>query len=768
MTTKESAVATSARHPIIAHWSLASWALVKSTGFPYELLERLRSADIAAAVAAGDERAITDSIRECVSSLIATCFDERFLEAVMLSSRGAYQQLHHWLARSPDTTQLRSDDRRKALLAAMYLQRMCAKNESTSFFGPVYWAEVKAGEGLVFDPGEPARPRIRTYWTHWAAQAVADAMSADQDILTGLVPSHPHHLVRRDGQYLAVRFGDWPIEVAELEPPAVGTLASRLLARCDGRTDAASLARAENVDVADAVAALHELDRRGLVDFRLRIPVGVIDPLAALRESVVVRQLPPGSRWHTVLHTLDQRISALRDAGSLEARRAALSEVLTAFTTETGVAAEKDAGRHYADRSAVVEDGHFPWRGFTIGEPMYDYLRMEMPVVLDLLFELSLARRRQRVQVIAEWFTRVFGQGSVPLDRVLAAASATGLGPLLRSVDDLALAEGPSALTDVLLANAGRSRVYLSMDWARARAADIDFDTWCVAGADLFVDAADLTSVNADDYQVVVGEVHGLHDQLLQGLWPALHPRRAEFEAEIGALIGGLTDGRICDPVLGHWRKTLARSAVLPEIEFIGDSPRAAADVASAADLLVNAKSGRLTLECPTLGRVYLTRPPLFSWRDEVESVFAPFTGARLIGAEDMFRPVDNVDHLPRLTVGRTVVHRETWRIHGAGQASWSSLSAVNQRHVLQLREKYGLPDRVYVKFPGEPKPVFVDFATPVLVDLFFRHYNRACGPVTVSEMLPDDSGLWLRDHAGRHTSELRFGYYRRPSEVDA
>jgi hypothetical protein len=290
----------------------------------------------------------------------------------------------------------------------------------------------------------------------------------------------------------------------------------------------------------------------------------------------------------------------------------------------------------------------------------------------------------------------------------------------------------------------------------------VDFDTWCVAGADLFADAPSIEAINAGDFQVVVGEVHGLHDQLLQGLWPALHPRRAEFETEIGALIDGLTDGRVCDPVMSHWRKTLARSEVLPEIEFLGASPRGPGEVARAADLTVSAESGRLVLECPALGRVYLTRPPLLSWGDEVESVFTPFTGARLIGADDMFRTLGDAEHLPRLTIGRTVVHRETWRIPASGRTSWSSLSPGNQKRVHRLREEHGLPDRVFAKFPGEPKPIFIDFAVPVLVDLFSRHHDRATGPVVVSEMLPDHDGLWLHDHDGRHTSELRFGYYRR------
>ncbi|MFD7080204.1 lantibiotic dehydratase [Streptomyces sp. NPDC059918] len=750
--------------PTTTHWDLSSWALVKSTGFPYELLERLRAESIADLVAGDDDKAIADAIEGCVHRLVDTCLEGRFLEAVMLSSRGAYEQLHRWLADGPDPGRLRSGDRRKVLLAAMYLQRMCAKNESTSFFGPVYWARVCPGEGLVLETGEPAPARTRTYWTHWAAEAVADVMSADPEVLAQLAPSIPPQLVQREGEYIAVRFVDWPIEVERLQPPDPASLDGRLLARCDGRVDAAGLARAESAEIEVVTAALGELDRRGLVDYRVQVPTGAIDPLSALRDRAAALRGPAGPRWCSVLDTLGERSAALQEAGSLKERRDALSGVFAAFSEVTGAAAERAAGRHYADRSVVIEDGHFPWDRFDIRDPLYGYLRTDMPVLLDLLFELSLARRRRRVEMINEWFVDSFGCGSVPLDRVLTRANADGLGQRLRSADDQVLAGGPSALTDELLRNTDRSRVQLDMDWARRRAGAVDFDTWCVAGADLFVDASSLEAVNAGSFQVVVGEVHGLHDQLLQGLWPALHPQREAFEAEIGTLIDGLTDGRICDPVMGHWRKTLARSEVLPEIEFRGVSARGAGDVARAASLHMSAKSGSLSLESTTLGRVHLTRPPLYSWGDEVESVFTPFTGARLIGADDMFRRLDGADHLPRLTLGRTVVHRETWRIPTHRKKSWTSLSVENQRFVHGLREQYGLPERIYAKFPGEPKPILVDFAVPALVDLFSRHCARTTGPVVVSEMLPDRDGLWLRDQAGRHTSELRFGYYRRSS----
>ncbi|MFI5783175.1 lantibiotic dehydratase [Nocardia sp. NPDC051570] len=743
-------------------WALASWVLVKSTGFSYDVLERLRIDDIRASVAEGDEQAVNAAITECVKHLVEAYRDPRLLEAVLLSSSTAYQQLHRWLAADPDVARLRSDDRRRVLTAAMYLQRLCAKNESTSFFGPVYWARVGGLDGIVLDLGDSQPPLLHTGWTYWAAEAIAEAISADPGVRPWIAPSLPPNLVHRDGQYALVGYGEWPIEIVELGEPQRSDLEVRLFRRCDGHTTAIALADAEGLDLTTVIEVLDDLERRRLLRFGLVVPAGLIDPFLPLVEFA--RALPPvvGRRWCEVLEDLEQWRNRFSSGGSLSERQMALCGTERSFTAVTGRHSQRAAGQHYADRTVLIEDGLFPWRRFDIGEPVSGYLRHEAPVVLDLLFELSLARRRRSVELITDWFARTFGpHHCVPLDVVLAEATATNLAAALRAEEARTTIDGPSALSDELVARCGESRVTVDLEWGQRRAERVDFDTWCVAGADLFVSAADLNEINAGTFDVVVGEVHGLHDQLLQGLWPAMHPRRTEFEAEIGELISGLTDGQICDPVLGHWRKTVARSEVLPEVEFLGHSPRPSGSVGRAAGLTVRLDAGRLVLESTELGRIYLTRPPLFSWTAEIESIFTPFTGARLIGAEDMFRPLDGLDHLPRFTIGRTVVHRETWRIPPPRRRGWRSLSVGNQLEMWRLKDKYGLPDQIYAKFPGEPKPIFVDFMAPVLVDIFSRHYSRATEPVTVSEMLPDPQRLWLHQEQGRHTCELRFGYYR-------
>ena len=77
-----------------------------------------------------------------------------------------------------------------------------------------------------------------------------------------------------------------------------------------------------------------------------------------------------------------------------------------------------------------------------------------------------------------------------------------------------------------------------------------------------------------------------------------------------------------------------------------------------------------------------------------------------LIAAVRAYDPFPADGHRARITIGRTVWRRETWRIPPAqgparpqGAASWA--------------RGLGLPRRVFVLSPGELKPIYVDFDSP-------------------------------------------------------
>lgn len=68
----------------------------------------------------------------------------------------------------------------------------------------------------------------------------------------------------------------------------------------------------------------------------------------------------------------------------------------------------------------------------------------------------------------------------------------------------------------------------------------------------------------------------------------------------------------------------------------------------------------------------------------------------------------------------------------------------------------YGMPRYFFAKVAEEPKPFFVDLDNPFLVEIFCRLAAKTTR-LTVSEMLPGPDELWLSDLDGhRYTSEIR------------
>jgi hypothetical protein len=74
-----------------------------------------------------------------------------------------------------------------------------------------------------------------------------------------------------------------------------------------------------------------------------------------------------------------------------------------------------------------------------------------------------------------------------------------------------------------------------------------------------------------------------------------------------------------------------------------------------------------------------------------------------------------------------------------------------------------GMPRFVFVKTPAEVKPFYVDFESPVYIDLFAKLVRQALnaekkeGRIRVTEMLPRHDECWLIDAEDeRYTSELR------------
>jgi len=108
------------------------------------------------------------------------------------------------------------------------------------------------------------------------------------------------------------------------------------------------------------------------------------------------------------------------------------------------------------------------------------------------------------------------------------------------------------------------------------------------------------------------------------------------------------------------------------------------------------------------------------------------------------------------------VVARESWFFAAADLVSKKQGSMLETfGEARRWSRELGFPRYVFAKVDSEPKPIFVDFESPVYVDILARLIRQALeknadARVSVVEMHPSLDELWLRDSAGQYyTSEL-------------
>jgi Lantibiotic dehydratase, N terminus len=426
----------------------------------------------------------------------------------------------------------------------------------------------------------------------------------------------------------------------------------------------------------------------------------------------------------------------------------ALGDLDRAFEELTGRPASRRPGQTYAARTLLYLDCMRDL-DVTVGPGLRDELAATLPPLL--------AGARWYSGQVYEAARQIIGEaaaagGSRSLERVLEEAR-----PALRHLPELAAAANGDLRRrwSVLLAGPDPATIA-----ARAAAAFADYTpAWPVSvyqSADVQIAAASQSALNAGDYLCVVGDFHPGANPLGQAMFATRHPDRERFLDAIASDVGTL-------PFLIPARDVgMQTTRNMPAITRPGDMHVAATPRDRMPD-------GYRTLQAADLitdGEIVTT--PDGSWQAPLAHLlWLPMLIAG-VHAYDSF-PVSPADgHGPRITIGRTVWRRETWDIpaeQGPGRpevaASWA-------------RDR-GLPRRVFALSPGELKPVYVDFESPVLTRILCRQIRRAAlgfpaRPVRFTEMLPGPGDCRLADQDGRrYTSELRLvavDLARRPPTV--
>jgi hypothetical protein len=130
--------------------------------------------------------------------------------------------------------------------------------------------------------------------------------------------------------------------------------------------------------------------------------------------------------------------------------------------------------------------------------------------------------------------------------------------------------------------------------------------------------------------------------------------------------------------------------------------------------------------------------------------------------AVNAFKPVARGARGPRITIDRLVIARRSWTFPAA-EVAWAAELSESDRFLGARRWwlQHGLPQRAFYTVPVEDKPTFVDFDSLAFVNILAKAIRKSVveenGSVTLTEMLPDQSQLWLQDRDGnRYTSEFR------------
>jgi hypothetical protein len=688
--------------------------------------------------------------------------DQRFREALLWQNRHALHTGVDALLRQPVATGSRSSKyRQHEALVVNYIQRYCAKNDTIGFFGPVGWAFLRDdGPAVRSQPGAGLLASRSLFFDGWGIDALAELLARDEALHPWLSPRRLPH-VHIEGTTLHL----------PLVPPArIPAAQAAVLAACDGTRSAQDLARRLVSDptsgissAADVYKILRKQCALNRIVWTLEIPAEGLFPEQRLRQQLQqITDEPLRLRALAALNELESARDAIADArGDVERLGQAIEHLETRFTELTGVPATRRAGSTYAGRTLVYED-----------------CRRDVEVDFGPAFTATLGQALAPIFTSARWYTyraaqlyrAAFKNIYQELSRKQGARSVDFASfwlwahPVIFGDDSEQIAtleqEFQSRWTTILAIPEGQRQLrYTSQEIQRHVAALFDAPRrgWASAryhSPDVMIAASSVEAINRGEYQAVLGELHPAANTLKTALFVGQHPRPEELFQAVAADFPEPNVVLVASRESGGPTLRLSTALMSPQdwrLVFAHDS--CGLDPATALPI------GALLLE--ESGDTLIARSRDGRLRFEIIELLGELLMIRLLHHFSMIR---SARYTPRISFDSLVVCRESWRF--PPEELTFAFSATEAERLIAARRwmrALGLPRFVFISTPTEQKPFYVDFESPVSIDLFAKAVRRAAEQhaaeacIKVSEMLPAPDQTWLSDREGRcYTCELR------------
>lgn len=686
---------------------------------------------------------------------------DKFREAIIWQNRRAFHTgVESFLRHLSDGSKRNSKQRQYEQLIGNYAQRYCAKNDTIGFFGPVGWARVDGRDASITTRiGSDFLSQRTVYFEGWCIDALADTLN-ERGIRQWIAP-RLNPTMRIEGTVLQRPMAP-PLPLSEID--------AVLLAACDGERTAADLAATSNQDSAntciteaEVLGRLEEFRELGFISWDLDVPMSPY-PERGLKRLLNRIDDTELKEWGlSRLRRLEEgRLAVSRAAGNPDKLDQALKELESTFTSVTHRSATKSAGKSYAGRTLVYEDcrrnievviGEDTLRSFDAPLSLllttarwfsFELVRAFKQICREIYFQLGRSTDRQKLDFATFW------QRTQPIlfeDR--------------RRLRDPIVAKFQQRWDEVLKLDYRKRVAHFAVETLRSRVEEVFHAPgpgWAYAryhSPDLLLFAESAEAFAENDFKAVLGELHMAANTLG---WPLFIEQHESPRDLFAALEQDIAGPRLVPVIPKRMFGSVAR--VLPALISPGDyhlefSP-GSIDAPRAKVLPL---SGLIVEEDGVDGLCVKTRN--YSLRFDLVEAYADIL-TTIITNE--FKMLPFARHTPRLEFDRLVACREAW--HFRSDELIFALQKDESARFIDARRwarEQQLPRFVFVKVPVEQKPFFVDFDSPIFVEILAKMVRRTVDKspsdslISITEMLPGLNHCWLPDAEGNvYTCELR------------
>ncbi|MEY2577842.1 MAG: hypothetical protein QOI49_666 [Verrucomicrobiota bacterium] len=628
----------------------------------------------------------------------------------------------------------------------LYLQRVAAKNDSLSAFGPEGWGTIDGAPGSLALSPQPGIPARETFLERWTAHGVAAALNIDPEIRLELSPRlNPNGLLVAN-TFVFTDTGD----TIELDDATL-----RTLQRIDSKTPAHSL----GLDP----AMLERLAQQKVIRWEVEVPA--LEPHAfdvLLADVEAWRDTPVRTRWLERL----QPIAALpRKFAKTEETAARVEIIEEADERLQRLGALPNTGTRFLYSAAnPIGEECFRECGFTIGEDLVGEVARDAAPWIDLWRD-SYAFIASRVAaglrgILEKAPTK---NGALPLPAFLHICEQLRMpltGPAMVGLAHMAFQEVKAAFRQQIASRADAEEWQLTVDdchFVRRNFEYPKFDEYTYPSADMQLSAKSVEAVARGEYEWVLAELHPPVALLHHGFYWGCPDKEALGRALVNTTKGrptfhfgffaidftATTAVRVLDAMPGLTNFVAPQRA----------DPRWRTIQPAEIDVFVDEASGDVGLRARASAE-YLGS---FARAWVIPLGFHPFLFGRS-------------PHMPRLRCGKVIVQRRSWTV-GLEELVAGNYTGISRNLVAaieRLRAARGWPRYIYIR-PSEQalrrsgaegrdkdtKPVFIDLESYLFLEIFHGWLTKA-GELEVSEMLPDPEHLLWQEPDGRRTFELR------------